>query len=82
MQQLAAGFERAGLAWVPSIANFVLVDVGRPGAEVYQRLLPHGVIVRPVANYGLPRFLRVTVGSKEQNARFLAALDSVLGEWD
>ncbi len=82
LQQLAAGFERAGLAWVPSIANFVLVDVGRPGAEVYQRLLPHGVIVRPVANYGLPGFLRVTVGSAEQNARFLAALDSVLAEWD
>ncbi len=80
LAQLAAGFERAGLGYVPSVANFVLVDVGRPGVEVYQRLLPHGVIVRPVANYGLPGYLRVTVGSADENDKFLAALDAVLGD--
>jgi histidinol-phosphate aminotransferase len=54
------------------------VDVGRPGAQVYQALLQEGVIVRPVDNYGLPNFLRVTVGLEAENARFLEALKTVL----
>lgn len=77
MQALEQGFERLGLPFVPSKANFVLVKVGA-GARVYQELLKRGVIVRPVANYGLPDWLRVTVGLPQENARFLDALPLAL----
>jgi histidinol-phosphate aminotransferase len=70
---LEEGFRRLGLAFVPSHANFVLVRVG-DAARVYQRLLEQGVIVRPVANYALPEWLRVTVGVGAENRRFLDAL--------
>ncbi|MEW5756854.1 MAG: histidinol-phosphate transaminase [Pseudomonadota bacterium] len=78
MQQLTRGFEALGLDYIPSIGNFVCVDVGRPGVEVYNALLREGVIVRPVANYGMPRHLRVSIGLERENARFLAALGKVL----
>jgi histidinol-phosphate aminotransferase len=78
LAQLAHGFEQLGLRYVPSHANFVLVHVG-DGARVNQALLKQGVIVRPVANYGLPAWLRVTVGLPEENARFLGALANALG---
>ena len=65
-----AGFAALGLAWLPSHANFILVKVGDAG-RVYQRLLEQGVIVRPVANYGLPEWLRVTIGVPAENRRFL-----------
>lgn len=73
MQQLIDAFRAQGLEYVPSFGNFVLVKVG-DAARVYQALLKRGVIVRPVANYGLPEWLRVTVGLPEENARFVAAL--------
>jgi histidinol-phosphate aminotransferase len=77
LRELEDAFTRMGLAFVPSRANFVLVEVG-PAAGVYQQLLKRGVIVRPVGNYGLPEWLRVSVGLPEENARFLAALpDSI-----
>jgi histidinol-phosphate aminotransferase len=76
--QLAAGFERLGLPFIPSSGNFVAVKVG-DAAAAYAKLLAEGVIVRPVANYGLPEFLRVTVGTPQQNARFLGALSRALG---
>jgi histidinol-phosphate aminotransferase len=77
MQQLTAAFEALGLEYVPSVGNFVLVKVG-PAARVYQELLKRGVIVRPVANYGLPEWLRITVGLPEENAVFLRALPEAL----
>ena len=77
MAQLERGLEALGLEWIPSIANFVSFDVGagRDALAVYEALLNDGVIVRPVANYGMPRHLRVTIGLPEENARFLAALE-------
>jgi len=66
-----------GLAHVPSAANFVLVRVG-DGARVYEALLRRGVIVRPMAVYGFPEHVRVTVGTEAENARFVAALRAVL----
>ena len=79
MAQLEAGLRDLGLTWIPSAGNFLCVDVGREAAPVYEALLREGVIVRPVAGYGLPRHLRVTVGLLEENRRFLEALARVLG---
>ena len=78
MQQLVKGFEQLGLNYIPSVGNFVCVEVGEAG-QVYEQLLRAGVIVRPVANYGMPRHLRVTVGLANENQRFLDALKAVLG---
>lgn len=77
MRQLVAGVEALGLRHVPSVGNFVLIEVG-PAARVYHELLRRGVIVRPVANYGLPQWLRVTVGLPHENEIFLAALPAAL----
>jgi histidinol-phosphate aminotransferase len=78
LAQLAAGFAELNLDTLPSHGNFALVKVG-DAATVYQRLLAQGVIVRPVANYGLPEWLRVSVGLRDENERFLTALASALG---
>jgi histidinol-phosphate aminotransferase len=78
LRQFAAAFEARGLGYIPSVANFISVDVGREAAPVYEALLREAVIVRPVANYGLPRHLRITVGRAEENQRVIEALDRVL----
>jgi histidinol-phosphate aminotransferase len=70
--------ERLGRPCVPSWANFLLIDVG-DGARVYEALLRKGVIVRPMDVYGMPHHLRVTVGLPEENRRFVASLEEVLG---
>lgn len=75
---LYAQFERLGLEYVKSHANFVLVEIGPDACEVQQRLLRKGIIVRPCNSYDLPEFLRVTVGTPEQDARFVAALEEVV----
>jgi histidinol-phosphate aminotransferase len=77
LAQLTAGLEVLGVPYVPSHANFVLAKVGA-ASEVNTALLKQGVIVRPVANYGLPEWLRITVGLPEENTRFLTALAKVL----
>ncbi|HKA43914.1 MAG TPA: histidinol-phosphate transaminase [Burkholderiales bacterium] len=77
MRQLVEGFNRLGIGFIPSFGNFVSVGV-RDAAEVYKKLLRLGVIVRPIAGYGLPHHLRVTVGLESENARFLAALERSL----
>ncbi|MBE0510960.1 MAG: histidinol-phosphate transaminase [Chromatiales bacterium] len=78
LQQLGEGFVAMGLDYIPSAGNFISVDLKRPAAPLYQALLREGVIVRPVANYGMPEHLRVTVGTEAQNQRFLEALARVL----
>ena len=77
-ERLQKAFEVLGLQYVPSSGNFVLVRVG-DAAAVYERLLRAGVIVRPVAGYGLPEWLRVSIGLPEENEKFLAALPAALG---
>ncbi len=79
--QLTGAFDRLGLEYVPSSGNFVLVRVGDDdgaGDRVNLALLKQGVIVRPVGNYNLPRWLRVTIGLPEENAAFIAALERAL----
>jgi histidinol-phosphate aminotransferase len=77
MQQLTRGFERLGVAFIPSVGNFVSFEVP-DAAAVYRRLLELGVIVRPIAAYKLPKHLRVTVGLESENTRFLDALGRAL----
>jgi len=77
LAQLAEGFKRLELEWIPSFGNFICVKLAdAPG--VYQFLLKRGIIVRPVAGYAMPEHLRVTVGLPEQNAAFLAGLEAAL----
>ncbi|MBC8137450.1 MAG: histidinol-phosphate transaminase [Fibrella sp.] len=78
LNQFYAGFERMGLPYIPSFANFVLVDTKQPCREVFTALLKQGVIVRTGDVFGLPTFLRVTVGTATQNDRFLKSLEDVL----
>ena len=79
MAQLEAGLRDLGLGWIASKGNFIAVDFGRDTAAINQALLRAGVIVRPVAGYGMPNFLRVSIGLPAENARFLEALAEVLG---
>jgi histidinol-phosphate aminotransferase len=77
LKQLEAGFDRLELEYIKSYGNFITVRVGG-AARVYGALLREGVIVRPIAGYGMPEHLRVTVGLPEQNERLLAALERAL----
>jgi histidinol-phosphate aminotransferase len=80
LRQLEEGARRLGLQFIPSHGNFLTVQVGK-AADIYKRLLRRGVIVRPVGGgYGLPEHLRVTVGTAEENERFLTALAASLKE--
>ena len=79
--QFVEAFEELGLQYVPSFGNFVLVKVGDDdgaGARVNLALLKQGVIVRPVGNYGLPQWLRISIGLPQENAIFIAALKKAL----
>ncbi len=78
LAQLAAGLARLPVRAYPSAGNFVLVDVGRDAAPVYQALLRQGIIARPLRQAGLDRHLRVSVGTATENARCLAALEESL----
>ncbi|MCB1735945.1 MAG: histidinol-phosphate transaminase [Gammaproteobacteria bacterium] len=78
MKQLVSGFAARGFGHIPSVGNFVCVDVARPAGPVFEALLREGVIVRPVGNYGMPNHLRVSIGLPDQNARLLSALDVAL----
>jgi histidinol-phosphate aminotransferase len=85
MAELEAGFRKLGLSWIPSVANFISFEVprkdGKPrGGAVYVELLKRSVIVRPLAGYEMPDHLRVTIGTPEENSRFLAALADSLNE--
>jgi len=73
-------FDNLGIQYVPSRANFILVDAGRSAAEIYQKLLHHGVIVRPMTPFGMETALRVTVGTPEENRKLVKALQAVLGK--
>jgi histidinol-phosphate aminotransferase len=74
---LASEFEKLGLAFVPSQGNFILVRVGK-GQDVFKQLLSLGVIVRPMAGYQFPEHVRVTVGTMDENRKFIAALQKVI----
>ena len=84
MAQLLAGFAALKLTHIPSFGNFVCVKIGATdnpngGANaVFQKLLKAGVIVRPVASYGMPEYLRISIGTTIENGKFLATLKDAL----
>ena len=78
MSDLTTGFKALGLEWIPSAGNFISVDLKQPGQPIYEDLLRKGVIVRPVANYGLPNHLRISIGTPTENQFFLKALADTL----
>ena len=73
----SAEFKKLGLEFVPSHGNFILVRVGK-GQEVYKQLLSQGVIVRPMGGYQFPEHIRVTVGTMDENRKFIEALNKVI----
>jgi len=80
-KQLTAAFDELGLTYLPSAGNFVLVKVGDDddsGAQMNLSLLKRGIIVRPVGNYGLPQWLRISIGLPEENTAFINALREIL----
>jgi histidinol-phosphate aminotransferase len=78
MQQYRQGFEALGLDYIPSVGNFITVDVAEDASRVDQALLREGCITRPIGNYGLPNHLRISIGLEEENDRLLATLKKVL----
>ena len=74
MAQLTTGFERLGFDYIPSHGNFVTFKAG-DAATINEKLLRQGVIVRPIAGYGMPEWLRVTIGTESENRRFLDVLE-------
>lgn len=78
MRQLESAFETMGLSWIPSAGNFISVGFSKDAMPINDALLRQGVIVRPVANYGMPTYLRITVGSEQENQRFIDALGQCL----
>lgn len=79
MAQLTEGLGKLGLSYIPSFGNFVSFHVTN-AAWIYRRLLELGVIVRPIGNYNMPDYLRVSIGLETQNQKFLSALKQILGE--
>jgi len=71
-------FDRLGLSYAPTEANFIFVDVQRDSVEVFKELLKRGIIIRTGDIFGMPTHIRVTVGTPEQNARFIQTLEEVL----
>jgi histidinol-phosphate aminotransferase len=67
-----------GVVYVPTVANFILIDTGRDGVGVFRIMLRYGVIVRDMAQYGLKNFIRVTIGTKRENERFIKVFRKVL----
>jgi histidinol-phosphate aminotransferase len=77
-ERMAGALRGRGHRVLPSLANFLFVDVGRDAAAVYRDLVARGVVVRPLRAYGFDTALRISIGSPEENARLLTALDAVL----
>jgi histidinol-phosphate aminotransferase len=75
---LQQAFDEMGLSYLPTMGNFISVNLKQDAMPVYEKLLKMGVIVRPVANYNMPEYLRVTIGTMDQNSRFIEALSEVL----
>ena len=79
MRILEQSCEKLGLRFVPSKGNFLLIDFEQEASDIYMNLLQSGIITRPVANYGLPNCLRITIGTQKQMQRLDKTLENVCG---
>jgi histidinol-phosphate aminotransferase len=79
MEQITAGLSKLGLEFIPSYGNFISFKIG-DGMKMYRRLLELGVIVRPVTGYDMPAYLRVSIGTENENEKFLSVLQQALEE--
>jgi histidinol-phosphate aminotransferase len=75
---LYAELRKRRLRYFPTQSNFFLIDVEQDARQVFEKFLRQGVIVRPMTDYGFPRYIRINIGLHEENQRFLTALDAVL----
>lgn len=75
---LYEGLKQLGLAYLPSVTNFILIDMERDGVGIFKEILKCGVIVRDMKQYGLKNFIRVTIGTKKENERFLKVLKKII----
>lgn len=80
MAFMQAGLDRLGLGVLPSEANFLAIDFGRPAQPIFDALLHKGVILRPLASYAMPNYLRATIGTSVENQRCLDAMAQVLDQ--
>lgn len=78
LAQLTGYFTSRGIDYIPSVANFLTVNFGSRSPHIYQQLLQHGVIVRPVANYNMADFLRISIGTEQQNSKLINTLEGLL----
>ena len=76
-KQLIEGLQRLGFKVYGGSANFVFVQVGK-GQELFQKLQAKGIIIRPLDSYGLPEYVRITIGTESQNKRLLTILEVVM----
>lgn len=78
MQQLEDAFKSMNINYIPSFCNFITINTKKNGLEIYQKLLYQGVIVRPLGAYGMPSYLRITIGTLDENEKLLRALHEVM----
>lgn len=81
-ERISKSFERIGLRYIKSACNFITLHVGIPGVEVFEQLLYEGIIVRPLAGYGMPECLRISIGLPEENDQMIKALAKVLNIYE
>ncbi len=77
MAQITTALKERGIGYIPSKGNFIAVNFDQDATEINQTFLKRGVILRPVANYGMPNYLRVSIGTKEENQRFIDVLNEM-----
>ncbi|MET0044790.1 MAG: aminotransferase class I/II-fold pyridoxal phosphate-dependent enzyme, partial [Candidatus Thiodiazotropha sp. 6PLUC3] len=78
MAQLCDGFNSLALPYIPSVGNFITLDLQQNASSIDQSLLRLGCITRPLSGYGMPNHLRISIGLEEENQRLLTALKEVL----
>ncbi|MCX8514014.1 MAG: Histidinol-phosphate aminotransferase 2 [Pseudomonadota bacterium] len=77
MIQLETELTKMGISFIPSVCNFITIDFKQHAAEYCNKFLTYGIIIRPLSAYGLSNFVRVTIGTKEQNDKFISILKKV-----
>jgi histidinol-phosphate aminotransferase len=79
-EQLYRALDEMDITYRRSQSNFVMIDLGRPAEPVFQAMLRDGIIVRPLASFGMPNGLRISVGTRADNERAIAALKKALAK--